>query len=59
MKKNDYLFTMEICNLKGGCVRETKRIVSADDVEEAQERLKAKLEKNDDRIKEIIDVRKL
>ena len=59
MIKNDYLFTMEICDIKGGAIRETKRIVSADNVEEAQERLEAKLRNNDDRIRKIIDVKKL
>jgi hypothetical protein len=59
MIKNDYLFTMEICNIKGGCVRVTKRVVSADNVEEAQERLEAGLKKNSDKIRSIIDVRKL
>ena len=59
MLKNDYLFTMEICDIKGGGVRETKRIVSADNVEEAQERLEEKLKRNEDRIRNIIDVKKL
>jgi hypothetical protein len=59
MIKNDYLFTMEICDIKGGCVGDTKRVVSADNVEEAQERLEEKLKKNSDKIRSIIDVRKL
>ena len=59
MIKNDYLFTMEICDIKGGAVRETKRVVSADNVEEAQERLEAKLSMNQDKIRNIFDVKKL
>ncbi len=59
MIKNDYLFTLLICDIKGNLTRESKRVVSADNVEEAQERLEEKLKKNSDRIKSIIDVRKL
>ena len=59
MIKNDYLFTMEICKNDGYGVRETKRVVSADNVEEAKERLEAELKKNECRIRNIIDVKKL
>ena len=59
MIKNDYLFAMEICDIDGSKVRETKRVVSADNVEEAQERLEAKLRNNNDKIRNIIDVKKL
>ena len=59
MIKNDYLFTMEICDINGSKVRETKRVVSADNVEEAQERLESKIKKNQDRIRNILDVKKL
>lgn len=59
MIKNDYLFTLLIGNIKGGVPRETIRVVSADNVEEAQERLEAKLEKSQDKIRGIIDVKKL
>ncbi len=59
MIKNDYLFTLLIGNIKGGMPREAKRVVSADNVEEAQERLEEKLKRNEDRIKSNIDVKKL
>ena len=59
MIKNDYLFTLLICNEKGNLSRETKKVVSADNVEEALERVEAKLRNNNDRIKSIIDVKKL
>lgn len=59
MIKNDYLFTMEICDIDGSKVRETKKVVSADNVEEAQERLEAQLEKRQDKIRNILDVKKL
>ena len=59
MIKNDYLFTMEICDIDGSKIREKKEVVSADNVEEAQERLEAKLKKNQDKIRSIIDVKKL
>ena len=57
--KNDYLFTMEICDIDGNKVREKKEVVSADNVEEAQERVEAKLEKRQNKIRNILDVKKL
>lgn len=56
---NDYFFTLEVSDKKGGNVREVKSIASAEDVEKAYKDVMEELRKNELNCHKIIDVKKL
>lgn len=56
---NDYIFTVEVSNRNGSCVRRKNIVVCADNVEVAYDKIINKVSKADDIIRELIGVEKL
>lgn len=56
---NDYMFTVEVSNRNGSCVRRKNIVVSADNVEVAFDKVENKVSKSNDIIRELVNVVKL
>lgn len=56
---NDYFFTLEVSDKRGGHVRERNIVISADNVKNAYNKIEGKLSAVDDMCKSIINVKKL
>lgn len=56
---NDYFFTLEVSDKRGGNIREVKSIVSAENVEKAFMDVKIELSKTETICQTIKDVKKL
>ena len=56
---NDYIFTVEVSNTDGSHVRRKNIAVSADNVEVAFDKVKDKVSKGNDIIRELISAEKL
>lgn len=56
---NDYFFTLEVSDKRGGHVVERNVIISADNVENAYNKIEDELSSVDDMCRRIINVKKL
>lgn len=56
---NDYFFTLEVSDKRGGHVRERNIVISADNVENAYHKIEGELSAVDDMCRRIINVKKL
>ena len=56
---NDYFFTLEVSDKRGGHVRERNVVISADNVENAYHKIDDELSAVDDVCRRIINVKKL
>lgn len=56
---NDYIFTVEVSNRNGSCVRRKNIVVCADNVEVAFDKVENKVSKANEIIRELVGVEKL